>query len=172
MTDSTFDYTGSAAASSDDSSVPGKKTKEPSILEKLRNEVSKKIERADIQVEVPERPSIVVKFSPNITQTQLNAWRRNAGENTKAGLDGTKFACFVIGHTCRGIFIDGEEAFNAEGAPLTFASPEILEMLDAQRPMPDAVRALYGLDPHVEAVALIIMEHAGYNDSVDTVDPT
>ena len=167
----TFDYTDSSAASTSDTSASSK-TKEPSVLAKLREEVSKKIERPDVTIEVPERKAISVQFSPNITQTQMNAWRRNAGENTKAGMDATKFACFVIGHTCRAILVDGQEATNEDGAPLTFASPEILEMLDVSRPIPDGVRAMYGLDPHVEAVALAIMEAAGYNDSVDTVDPT
>jgi hypothetical protein len=167
----TFDYTDGGTASKADSTSTSK-AKEPSILAKLREEVSKKIERPDVVIQVPERPSISIRFSPNVTQTQLNAWRRNAGDNTKAGMDATKFACSVIGHTCRGILVDGEDAVNDDGAVLTFASPEILEMLDASRPMPDAVRAMYGLDPHVEAVALAIMEAAGYNDSVDTVDPT
>lgn len=167
----TFDYTDGGTASKADSTSTSK-VKEPSVLAKLREEVSKKIERPEIVVEVPERKSISVRFSPNITQTQMNAWRRNSGENTKAGMDATKFACFVIGHTCRAILVDGEEATNEDGAPLTFASPEILEMLDVSRPIPDGVRAMYGLDPHVEAVALAIMEAAGYNDSVDTVDPT
>jgi len=170
----TFDYTDSAAkvdAGKSDTSI-SKAIKEPSVLEKLRAEVSKKIEREDVLIAVPERPSITIRFSPNITQTQMNAWRRNSGESTKAGMDATKFACAVIGHTCTGILIDGVEALNDDGVQLTFASPEILEMLEVSRPMPDAVRAMYGLDPHVEAVALAIMEAAGYNDSVDTVDPT
>ena len=134
--------------------------------------MSKKIERPEIVANVPERPAVTIRFSPNVTQHQLNAWRRNAGDNTKAGMDGTKFACYVVGHTCRGIMIDGQEVLGEEGAPLTFASPEILEMLDVTKPIPDAVQAMYGLDPHVEAAALVVLEAAGYSDSVDTVDPT
>jgi hypothetical protein len=45
-------------------------------------------------------------------------------------------------------------------------------MLSAVRPIPDAVIAIFGLEPHVEAAAVAIMEAAGYGDSVETVDPT
>ena len=166
----TYDFTssGTSPTAAQDTDTP----KESNVLAKLREEVSKKIERPEIEIRVPERPSISVVFSPNVTQAQINAWRRNSGDNTKAGMDATKFACLVIGNTCRGILVDDVEVFNEDGAPLTFASPEILEMLEVSRPIPDGIKAMYGLDPHIEATALAIMEAAGYNDSVETVDPT
>jgi hypothetical protein len=176
MSDDTYDFTAPAAPAQKPApstpAAPLATEKEPSVLEKLRAEVSKKVERPEIVANVPERPAITIRFSPNVTQHQLSAWRRNAGDNTKQGMDGTKFACYVVGHTCRGIMIDGQEVLGEEGAPLTFASPEILEMLDVTKPIPDAVQAMYGLDPHVEAAALVVLEAAGYSDSVDTVDPT
>jgi hypothetical protein len=166
----TYDFTSSGTSSTpaQDTDTP----KESNVLAKLREEVSKKIERPEIEIRVPERSSISIVFSPNVTQAQINAWRRNSGDNTKAGMDATKFACLVIGNTCRGILVDDVEVFNEDGAPLTFASPEILEMLEVTRPIPDGIKAMYGLDPHIEATALAIMEAAGYNDSVETVDPT
>jgi hypothetical protein len=145
---------------------------EPSLLNRLKTEVQKKVERADVFIEVPERPGITVLVSPNITQNQMRSWRKNAGEETKNGLDATKFACYVVGGTTRGIYLDGEEVFSETGAPLSFASPEILEMTDTNRPVPDCVRAFFGIDPHVESAALAIMEAAGYSDTVETVDPT
>lgn len=145
---------------------------EPTVLDRLRQELSKKIERQEILIEVPERPGVAIQVSPNITQHQLRAWRRNSGENTKAGFDPTKFACYVIGHTCTGIYVDGEEAFNENGAPLSFASPEILDMTNTTRPIPECVQAFFGIDPHVEAAALVIMDASGYGDEVEQVDPT
>jgi hypothetical protein len=145
---------------------------EPTLLAKLRERVSTKVSRAEVLVEVPERPNVTVRVSPNITQNQMRAWRRNAGEDTKAGFDPTVFACYVIGHTTTGIFIDDEEVFDEAGNSLTFASPIVKEMTDTTRPIPDAVRAFFGLDPHVEGAALAIMEKAGYSDTVDAVDPT
>lgn len=146
--------------------------KTPSILDQLKTAVSKKVERPYIYIEVPERPGVTIKVSPNINQNQLRAWRKNAGEETKHGLDPTKFACQVVGHTTEAICINGEEVTNEQGITLTFASPEILEMTNTTRPLPDCVREFFGIDPHVEAAALAIMEHAGYSDTVETVDPT
>jgi hypothetical protein len=148
------------------------KADEPTLLNKLRERVSAKVSRPEVLVEVPERPNVAVRISPNITQNQMRAWRRNAGEDTKAGFDPTVFACYVIGHTTTGLFVDGEEVFDEDGNSLTFASPIVKEMTDTVRPIPDTVRAFFGLDPHVEGAALAIMEKAGYSDTVDAVDPT
>lgn len=166
MSDNTYEFGAAKSAATETSK------KEDTLLARLRSKVSGTIERPNVLIEVPERPGVSVRVSPNITQHQMRSWRKNAGEDTKAGFDPTKFSCLVIGHTCTGIFVDGEEVFNEKGAPLTFASPEILDMTDSDRPIPDGVRAFFGLDPHVEAAALAIMEAAGYSDTVNTVDPT
>lgn len=150
----------------------GKAAKSNSVLDQLKKTISKKVERTAIYIEVPERPGVTIKVSPNITQNQLRAWRKNAGEDSKAGLDATKFACAVVGHTTEAICMNGEEVTNDDGVTLTFASPEILEMTNTTRPLPDCVREFFGIDPHVEAAALAIMEAAGYSDTVETVDPT
>lgn len=151
---------------------PSKAAKNPSVLDQLKATISKKVERPAIYIEVPERPGVTVKVSPNVTQHQLRSWRKNAGEDTKNGLDPTKFACQVIGHTTEAICFNGVEVTNEDGVTLTFASPEILQMTNTTRPLPDCVREFFGIDPHVEAAALAIMEHAGYSDTVETVDPT
>lgn len=144
----------------------------PTVLDQLKEALSRKVERPSVFLEVPERPGITIEVSPNITQNQIRAWRRNAGEDTKNGMDATKFACAVIGHTTIGIFINGEQAVEDDGVPLTFGSDLVLQMTSTTRPIPDCVRAFFGIDPHVEAAALAILEAAGYSDSVDTVDPT
>jgi hypothetical protein len=147
-------------------------TSAPSVLEQLKSTLSKKVERPKVFIEVPERPGITVEVSPNITQHQLRSWRKNAGEDTKHGMDATKFACAVVAHTTTGIYVNGEQALSDEGVPLTFGSDAILEMTGTTRPTPDCVRAFFGIDPHIEAAALAILEAAGYSDTVETVDPT
>lgn len=168
MSENDYEYSSPVLSGKDDA----KKVAEPSLLDRLRNEVQKKVERPEVFIEVPERPGVTVRVSPNISQNQMRSWRRNSGEDTKAGFDPTKFACAVIGHTCTGIFVDGKEVTNDQGHPLTFASQEILDMTDTFRPIPDCVQAFFGIDPHVEAAALAVMEAAGYSDTVETVDPT
>jgi hypothetical protein len=68
--------------------------------------------------------------------------------------------------------LEGEEVFDDAGNPLNFAAQEVLKMTGTTRPVPDAVRSFFGLDPHVEGAALAILEAAGYGDTVETMDPT
>lgn len=142
------------------------------VLSQLKAVVSKKVMRPEIFISVPERPGVQLLISPNITQQQLRAWQKNAGSETKNGIDATKFACQVIGHTTVGIYLNGEEVFE-DGKSLGFASPSVLKMTNASRALPDAVIAFFGLDPHVEAAALAIIDAAGYGDTVEqTENPT
>jgi hypothetical protein len=85
---------------------------EETQLNKLRTLVKRKVERNPVLIEVPERPGLSVKVSPNITQTQMKNWRKQCGEDSRNGLDATKFACMVIGHTTIGIYVDDEEVFD------------------------------------------------------------
>lgn len=146
--------------------------KEPTVLDQLKETLSKKVERPRVFVEVPERAGITIEVSPNITQHQLRSWRKNAGEDTKNGMDSIKFACSVIGHTTTGIFMNDEQVVDENDVVMTFGSDAILEMTGTTRPIPDCVRAFFGIEPHLEAAALAILEAAGYGDTVETVDPT
>lgn len=154
-----------------------KKTSDPyqddekTVLEQLKERLTRKIERPEIEVEVPERKGVTVRFSPNITHHQMRAWRKKAGDSTKAGMDPLKFACEVIGQTCMAILVDGVPV-TEDGNNVTFASDSILEWVGASRPIPDGIRSFYGVDPHIEAVAVTIMEKSGYGDDVEEVDPT
>lgn len=172
MTDSLYDK-------EDDVSTTAKKAPsttpippEESVLDRLKTLISTRVEREVVLVEVPDRKDVLLRVSPNITQAQMKAWRKNAGEESKNGLDPTKFACQVIGQTCVGIEMGGQEVFDDLGNSLNFAAPEVLDMTKAVRPVPDAVRNFFGLDPHVEGAALAILEAAGYGDTVETMDPT
>ncbi len=142
------------------------------VLGKLKTAIQKKIERPMVEINIPERPGVSLRISPNITQNQIRAWRKNSGEDTKNGMDTVKFACAVVAHTTVAILIEGEVAQNDSGYDLTFASPEILKMTNTTRPYPDCVKAFFGIEPHIEAAAVAIMEAAGYGDTVDAVDPT
>jgi hypothetical protein len=147
--------------------------KEETLLEKLTSTISQSVKRKDVFIEVPERPGVTLRISPNITQAQMKKWRRECGEDTKNGMDATKFACYVIGHTTDGILMNDEEVRDDSGYELNFASAPVLAMTKASRPIPDAVRSFFGLDPHVEAAALAILDAAGYGDTIEAAeDPT
>jgi hypothetical protein len=165
------------STSTEDTSPKAKQAKaaaavEETPLQKLTGVVKRKVERSVVLIPVPERPGVKIKISPNITQNQMKNWRKQAGEDTRNGMDGTRFACSVIGHTTIGILFDDEEVFDESGNELTFASPIILEMTGTTRPLPDCVKEFFGVDPHIEAAALSILDAAGYSDSVDVEDPT
>lgn len=144
---------------------------EPNVLERLRETISKEVERPVVLLEVPEREGVMLRISPNINQTKMRSWRKQAGEESKNGLDPTKFACYVVGHTTVGIEMNGEEVLDENGYVMNFASEAVLKMTSASRPVPDAVRNFFGTDPHVESAALAVLEAAGFSDVVDTVDP-
>lgn len=154
---------------------PTKKAETPkdSILSRLREKLTAVIENEEVQIEVPKRPGVTLVISPNISQAEVKQWRRKAGENPKTGVgfDPNKFAAVIIASTCRGIFLDGEEVTTDEGDPVTFATPFVKEWMDAFDPF-DAVKKMYGLDPHMEAAAGAILDASGYGDEVNVVDPT
>lgn len=142
-----------------------------SRLSLLREKLAAKTERPTVLLPVPQRESIMIRVSPNVRQGELRGWRKQAGEDTKQGMDPTKFSVLVLANTCRGVFIDDQEVLGDSGQPLTFASPEIKDMLDADTPM-DAVRTMFGVDAHIEAAAMAILEASGFGDTVDVVpDP-
>ena len=144
--------------------------REETPLDRLRAKLEKKIERPNRRIGVPERPGISVEVSPNITQAEMRSWRKQAGEGTKKDFDLTLFSTIVLAKTCRGIWDDEEAMTNENGAPLTFASPEIKEMLDVDRPYPEGVRAMFGNDAHVDAAAIKILELAGFGEEIEVAD--
>jgi len=141
------------------------------VLEMLREEVAREVNREDVFINVPERKGVTVSFSPNIANEQLKAWRRNATNRKTDELDSVKFACYVVGQTVTGIYFNDELVLDDQGNAITFASPAMMEMTNTDRPLPDAIRAFYAIDPHLEAVALKILDHAGYGDDVEDEDP-
>jgi hypothetical protein len=141
------------------------------ILDDLKKIIQDKVKRGDIYIPVPERPNVMIRVSPNITQNQLKSWRRNAGEDRKNGMDTIRFSTNLIAATTTGIVLHDEIVTDEAGVELTFASPQIMKMTDTSRPYPDCVLAFFGLEPHVEAAAVAIIEAAGYGDNVDAVDP-
>lgn len=147
--------------------------KSETLLDKLAATISEKVRRKDVYINVPERPGVTLRISPNISQSQVRKWRKEAGEETKNGMDATKFATLVIGHTTEGILFNDQEVKDEQGFDITFASDEVLKMTNTTRPVPDAVRAFFGLDPHVEAAALAILDSAGFGDTIEpNEDPT
>lgn len=137
-----------------------------SLLNQLKEVVSKKVERKNVFIEVPNRPGVKLLISPNITQQQVRVWQKQCGGDSPKGLDATKFACTVVGQTSKGVYMNGEEVLEDGQWPLTFASKPMLEMTGAEKAVPDCVQKFFGLDAHVEAAALAIIDACGFGDTI------
>lgn len=146
--------------------------KKATILDQLKMEIAKEVTRPEIEISVPERKGVTVRFSPNISNDQLKAWRRNSTNRKTDELDSIKFSCYIIGQTVTGIYFNDELVLDDEGNAITFASPVMMEMTETDRPLPDAIRAFYAVDPHLENTALKILDFAGYGEDVDAENPT
>jgi hypothetical protein len=143
---------------------------EPTLLAALKDTLAKEVKRDDVLIEVPERPGLVIRFSPNITQHQIKAWRRASGDDKREGMDAVRFASHVLANTCTGMTLNGKDITEG-GDPVTFSHETVMKMVGAHRVF-DCVREVYGLDPHIESAALAVLDASGFNDDVERVDPT
>ena len=172
MTNITFSSEDGESKTPKTSKSPQQIADSDNVLDQLKKVIKEKVRRDDVYIAIPERPGVMIRVSPNITQQQLKTWRRNAGEERKGGMDTLKFSTNLIAATTTGILLNDEIATDESGVEVTFASPEIMQMTDTTRPHPDCVLAFFGLEPHVESAAVAIIEAAGYGDQVDALDPT
>ena len=108
MADEIIEVAGSTPAKAEPTS--GKSNKRVSVLDMLKDEISREVTRPEVEMDVPERKGVSVRFSPNITNEQLKAWRRNSTNRKTDELDSIKFSCYVIGNTVSGIYFDDELA--------------------------------------------------------------
>jgi len=106
-----------------------KTAKSETPLDRLLTLIASKVEIPEVLLEVPSRPGVKLRISPNVTQQQIRAWRKNAGEDSKHGMDSTKFGAYVIGHTTVGIMINDEDV-EEDGHPMNFASASIMAATD------------------------------------------
>lgn len=150
-------------------------TPEPTLLDQLKAVIAKKVERPNVFIEVPERPGVKLLVSPNLTQAQIRGWQKQCGSETQRGLDSTRFACTVVGHATKGVYLQGDEVLQDGQWSVNFASKPILEMTHCDKAIPDAVQKFFGIDAHVEAAALAIIDACGFGDTIQaeaTENPT
>ena len=180
MADDDFNF-GTAGTSGDSTPTPPpvaslspttSEVDEKTLLDQLMTEVQKDVSRGPITKKVPARPSISVRFNPNLDKAQLEAWARKCGSESKRGLDVIKYSTMIIAHTCEAILINGQEVTD-DGYPITFGSDKFLAMVDGLAPIPHGIRAFYGNDAHIEALGLVIVQAAGFGEDIeDDEDPT
>lgn len=147
-------------------------TKPANVLDALKEEVGRKIRRDEIALDVPERPGMVVHFSPNITSEQLAEWRKRATVKKTDTLNGNYFSGLILAFTCTKIEFAGEIVLDDAGNNITFRSEEMMSSTNTTKAV-ECVRAIFGIDPHVEAAAFKVLEAAGWGEEVeDSENPT
>ena len=114
---------GSVSNSKDKNTKDLEKPAKLSVLDQLKEEIAKEVTRPDIEISVPEREGVSLRFSPNISNEQLRSWRRNATNRKTDELDSIKFSCYVVGQTLSGIYFNDELVEDDSGYALNFASP-------------------------------------------------
>ncbi|CAB4193238.1 hypothetical protein UFOVP1246_64 [uncultured Caudovirales phage] len=143
-----------------------------SVLDALKIEVGRKVRRDSVSLEVPERANMHIQFSPNITSEQLAEWRKRATIKRTDTLNGNYFSALILANTCESILFDGEVVRDDSGNEVTFRSEEMLAATGTTKAV-ECVRAIYGIDPHVEAAAFKVLEAAGWGEEVeDSENPT
>lgn len=162
----------------DDPSEAPRRGSGRSTLDKLREAIQAEVERPEITAVIPSRKNIRLTFSPNIDSDELKVWRRKASNKKTGELDGIKFSVFIIQNLLTGIYITDAEGVEdlvvdpETDEPLTFTSPEIMEFAEADTPI-ETVRNIFVIDPHLESLAMSLMDEAGYGEEVETeANPT
>lgn len=155
--------------------APSEDKNSKNVLSQLRAIVAEEVNLPDVEIEVKMRPGVSVIYSPNISNAQLKSWRKKSTNRKTGELDNIKFACLVVGDTVREILVNGEVATEDDGSPLVFSSKEFADMMDVDMAqiVPHGIRDFFGVDAHLEATAMLILDNSGYGDDVEAEeDPT
>jgi hypothetical protein len=151
-----------------------KPVEEKSLLDSLRNELQREIRNEPINLNVPNRPEMVIQFDTNIEAGTLNMWRKQCQNKSMTdNFDGLKFSSIVVANQAREIRFKNEIIVDEAGELLNFRNPNFLDMLGVTKAS-DGVRKLYGVDGHIFMAADEIIRASGY-DSEGTdqqADPT
>ena len=145
------------------------------ILSQLRSILQEEVRLPDVQIDVKQRAGVSVIYSPNITNAHLKNWRKKSSNRKTGELDNLKFACLVVGGTVAEIHLDGAPAVLDDGSPLVFNCREFADMMDVDMSeiVPYGIRDFFGVDAHLEATAMAILDNSGYGDDVEAEeDPT
>lgn len=138
-------------------------------LEALRGELTAAVVMPEVTLPVGTRPGYAVRYRTDVSQQQLDAWRKAAKDRKRAdGFAGERFAALILANTCQAI-IRGGRVVTDDGGPVTFRSRPFLALLEVAR-VADAVTRFYGADAHVDSAARMVLVEAGWGEDALTED--
>ena len=149
-----------------------------SMLDRLAGALSESTRTENYHHRIPKRKILRIILDPNIDGDKFQAWQRRSvmkgvrADGTGSNIDAMRLATTVIGNQMVGIEIqtangEWDEAFDEQGDPLTFRSPQLREMLEPGGNVVSAselVKKLFGNDGHLLECSRILVEKAGYGD--------
>lgn len=148
-----------------------------SPMQQLQESLSEPAITVDAKrIRVPSRRGVELEFDPaRINSDNRKAWQKRATkksrrQNVEDEVDDFLFSCLVLANTHIGTLINGREAYDSEGTPLTFAHAELWGMVSADDPQ-ECIRNLFANDQHVSIASGDVLLAAGFDDDL-TADPT
>jgi hypothetical protein len=142
-------------------------------LEQLRRELGTAVELPVITLPVETRPGYAVRYRTDVSQQQLDEWRKRAKDKRRMdNIAGERFASLIVSGTCSAIVRAGKEVTD-DDEPMTFRSPALLDLLGA-RSAAEAAAKFYGADAYLDQAARAILREAGWGDEAvgAAEDPT
>lgn len=139
-------------------------TEPVNLLDELRGELAKPVQREPLKLTVPNRPNITLMFNPSITFEQYQTWVKKSTPKKDETPDFMKLAAIVLSMTTSGFMYKGKQMFNSKGEPWLLTSPELHDLLGvSQGATAQAIRVLFGSDGHAIQAMKKVIEAAGFS---------
>lgn len=153
-------------------------------LDSLRAVVEEQVVQAPIEINVPNRKNMSVRFSRDLEEPLFRAWQRQTKDRSSpSGYDDLKLSCIVLSNQAEAIIVGDQVVLDENGREARFTSAAVISLFadSAARagrdPVKDgaaAVRECYANDGHLLAVAQEVIRECGYGEEVaaNAPDPT
>jgi hypothetical protein len=158
-----------------DSALPPQAAAEVEPVEPMSDLDLLKEDMDDVQIEdvklpVPGRPKYAVSFNTDISEPELDKWRKlSKNKKSEGGVDGIRLGCLVLANKCTGIYREGRQMLDSDGDPLRFAHQEFLDLVGTPSAA-EAVKKFYKLDASITSTGDGVLRAAGWGDQLDPLD--
>lgn len=160
-------------AGPDDATPAGPRT----MLDELRDEVARPIEREPLVVQMRERAGWSVVYDLTYTADDHKTLQRRATNRRRTGpgageLDNFLLNRLVLATKCAGLRRRGEDVTDGDGRRLTFRSRAFLDVMGVDSAAKAVSRWYAGDEGGLAAHAAAIVDGSGFSEDDLTADPT
>lgn len=147
----------------------------PSMIDDLTAALDKALSgdvvKEPVTFPVQLRPGVSIRYSTDIDDEKLQGWQKRTSKVVRGRevVDNIRYCSLILATQCEAFLINGAEAHDEAGNPYTFGHLWIREKYGADRAA-DAVRKVFGSDPHVMITANELLDRAGFGDQVVEVE--